>query len=281
MKTVNKLFTCLIMAVAFLATQNVATPVACSAPVQVSCECGNTRCGGCERGRLLAAMRGKVASRVANVNHSADCGCQQCGDVPVYVESPPVYIESPAVAVAAPCVTCQPAVVHQQVAACNADCGCNACRIRRPRRKLCRIPRVKCPECECDQCVLKVEQADVKKTCFKVEQKEVCIPAVTLPWQKCCPKTTSKMRVVNVLKKHTYKCKECSYSWNVHEPEVAQPEAAEPAAAAAPAEAVAPPTGQDEVQGTLDQPALELPGANDVPQPPMEPVQDAVIETAK
>jgi uncharacterized low-complexity protein len=38
-----------------------------------------------------------------------------------------------------------------------------------------------------------------------------------LPWQKCCPPSVSKTRLVNRLKKHTYECETCKYKWSVVE----------------------------------------------------------------
>lgn len=90
---------------------------------------------------------------------------------------------------------------------------------------------VECPSCSCEICQLTTSETKVKKTCFKVEQETICIPTVRLPWQACCPPTTSRTRTVNRLKTHTYECPECSYKWSVVKPEEA---AAEGASAPAP-----------------------------------------------
>ena len=96
----------------------------------------------------------------------------------------------------------------------NGKCGkrCGSC--RKPRR-----PK-KCPKCECDFCLLELDHGIEEKTCFKTEQKLVCVPPVRMPWMKCCPPGTSKTKTVKVLKKHTYECPTCSYKWTVQEPAV-------------------------------------------------------------
>lgn len=108
------------------------------------------------------------------------------------------------------------------------NCGCNAtepcsqclaasCERGKPDCQVSRTTRVRrqrCPQCDCDSCILELKTVKVKKTCFKVEQKVVCIPGVRLPWQKCCPPGSSKSRTVTVLKKHKYECKKCSYQWS-------------------------------------------------------------------
>lgn len=126
--------------------------------------------------------------------------------------------------------------------AIQCDCGksnCNSgCRLR--QKRTCRscdtqCGCVQCPQCEGEICKLELDKSDVKKTCFKVEQKAVCVPAVRLPWKKCCPPGTSKTRTINVLKKHSYKCPNCAYQWKLHEPEICDPPpSVQPAAAPIP-----------------------------------------------
>lgn len=130
-----------------------------------------------------------------------DSVCSTCsGSAPaevVYTQPTPVYS----------------APVYSQ----STTCGCNSCRKKVPS-----------PQSDCQYCELDVKKGEVEKTCFKTEQKEVCIPAVRLPWKKCCPPKRSKVRTVNVLKKHKYKCPKCEYKWSVNEPEDFEaPEAAE------------------------------------------------------
>lgn len=124
----------------------------------------------------------------------------------------------------------QPCHVADAAVATAQDCGCGAsgctkgCRAKRScgRQGRCR----KCPKCETDVCSLERKEIKAKKSCFKVEQKIICIPNVRLPWQKCCPDRASKTRTINVLKKHSYECPSCSYKWSLEEPEVPEPVAA-------------------------------------------------------
>ena len=96
--------------------------------------------------------------------------------------------------------------------AAPAGCKCNSCK---KRRKICR----RCPKCQHDFCTLKCENEKVNKKCFDVDQKIVCIPKVTWPWQKCPPKC-AKTKTVNVLKTKKYQCCQCKYSWDICEPEL-------------------------------------------------------------
>ena len=119
--------------------------------------------------------------------YAQNAGCSTCNQSApvVYTQPTPVYVAS------------------------ASTCGCTSCS----------PPQVACPQCDCQFCELDVKKGEVEKTCFKVEQKEVCVPAVRLPWKKCCPPKRSKVRTVNTLKKHKYKCPKCEYKWSVHEPE--------------------------------------------------------------
>ena len=102
---------------------------------------------------------------------------------------------------------------------------------------------VTCPQCN-GCCELKSEKVDEDKHCWKVECKTICIPRIVFPWQKpghghghgkgccdsctggcddscrgdrccneCCNHNGAKVRVVKVLKKHSYTCPACKYSW--------------------------------------------------------------------
>lgn len=169
----------------------------------------------------------------------------------------------------AACTSCQ---INTQPACTSCESGCNepscktcrapAARITgvvgrvsnrvttRGRRSICGTCRtdcgsIQCPSCDGDVCKLELDKGKSKKTCFKVEQKVVCIPPVRLPWAKCCPPGLSrKTRTINVLKKHSYECPSCSYKWSLQEPEVAKP--------AEPAKANTPDTYQPPVQPPQD-----------------------------
>jgi hypothetical protein len=100
---------------------------------------------------------------------------------------------------------------------CNSGASGKKCR---NCGKLCR-PR-KCPTPECDVCLLELDCGKEKKTCFKTEQKLICVPPVRLPWKKCCPPGVSKTKTITVLKTHSYECPSCSYKWTVQEPAIAE-----------------------------------------------------------
>ena len=130
------------------------------------------------------------------------------------------------------------------------------------------------PQCDCQYCELKTKKVEEDKTCFKVEQKEVCVPAVRLPWKKCCPPKRSRVRTVNVLKKDKYKSETCEYKWSVHEPEeYKEPEAAEPVAyqpeqsVTGAASSYPDPTAETTGVLELSDPADAM---GDVPRPPLE-----------
>ena len=91
----------------------------------------------------------------------------------------------------------------------------------------------------CPNCQLEIKLEDVKKYCYDVGTKTVCIPKVNFPWQvskhqkggcdcsgcdgagcdTCCgpdcpvPCKGAKVRCARVLKKYEYQCKRCKYKW--------------------------------------------------------------------
>tara|TARA_R110002111_G_scaffold67_2_gene634 strand:+ start:63687 stop:64145 length:459 start_codon:yes stop_codon:yes gene_type:complete len=67
----------------------------------------------------------------------------------------------------------------------------------------------------CKTCRLHMETLKVKKYCFNIECKDICIPPVRFPWQKCCELKCGKIKTVRVLKKHEYTCEKCGYKWTV------------------------------------------------------------------
>lgn len=119
------------------------------------------------------------------------------------------------------------------------DCGC-------PSGAACghhRCPA--CPKCSSKVCFSKVERTKEKNSCFEVECKEICVPAITLPcWtdaipflkkdkschshcgcgnncptKECCPAPRcGYVKVVKVLKKHEYECDSCGYKWEIQAP---------------------------------------------------------------
>ncbi len=103
----------------------------------------------------------------------------------------------------------------QEVELTTTECGCDDASCGLKRIGLRKSSRVACPECACEDCLLEVKPSTEKKTCFKVEEKVICVPAVRMPWHKCNPPTTSKSKTIKVLKKETYECPTCSYKWSV------------------------------------------------------------------
>ncbi len=216
--------------------------------VHSTCGCGVQTCTGCLRGKLNPV---NIGSRKSN------CGCAQCAQ-----PRPNSVVSQHAVS--------QRHVPVRKTAA-PATCDCKRCQIRRR-------PKVSCPSCDCDFCELKIEKTTEKKPYFKVEQKEICVPSVWLPWKKSCPPKRSKVRVINVLKKDSYECPGCKYTWSVHEPPVpktaqqieqeqAEAEKAEKAAAEAQAR---------EKAATEEPPAPKVtPDAFDLDQVPRPPIEEA------
>jgi hypothetical protein len=72
-----------------------------------------------------------------------------------------------------------------------------------------------CESQGCKTCRLHVETLKVKKHCFNVECKEICIPPVRFPWQKYCELKCGKIKTIRILKKQEYTCEKCAYKWIV------------------------------------------------------------------
>lgn len=180
---------------------------------------------------------------------------------------------------AAPCESCVECVsdecaTYVEATACTKKRGCGCKRCKRTRKK------ISCPSCavECDTCSLKLDHYKEEKTCFKTEQKIICIPPVRFPWEECCPPgRTSKTRAINVLKVHKYKCKACGYKWELDKlPEPESPEEPGDSVEAAKVEAsdesskqVDSPESVDPVVAPVESQNLLEPPA-DAPQPEFE-----------
>jgi len=78
----------------------------------------------------------------------------------------------------------------------------------------------------CPHCLLTIDKKKIKKHCYDVQCKKICIPRISFPWQKgcengcdlpcsCCPTPPNgaKTRTVRVLKKFEYECERCQYKW--------------------------------------------------------------------
>jgi len=73
---------------------------------------------------------------------------------------------------------------------------------------------VRCTQCE-PVCSPRRVKKEEKKHCWKVLPKYVCIPGYKLPWQSCGTPRCGRVRCINVLEKHEYKCEKCGYEWEV------------------------------------------------------------------
>ncbi len=204
------------------------------------CGCGKPNCGGCLAGLKNRRMGHEVAFNA---------------DDPIVstVYGPEVEVATgPAVQGCQSCTSCQ------------TRKSCLSCKSGKPKT-----------QCDCQYCELKTKKVEVDKKRFAIEQDEVCIPAVRLPWKKCCPPKKSRVRTVNVLKTEKYKGKTCEYKWSVHEPEeYKEPEPAEPMMGHEPVPSdtegvISYPDPSAETTGVLElsDPAAAL---DDVPRPPLE-----------
>ena len=75
-----------------------------------------------------------------------------------------------------------------------------------------------CGQCDGEYCCPTAELVKDKKTCFNVECKNICIPAVKFPWDKSCELTCGKVRTVHVLKKSSYPVEKVVYKWEADQP---------------------------------------------------------------
>ncbi len=107
------------------------------------------------------------------------------------------------------CIPGQPGRCGQSEAACPNGC------------------RHVCPRCGCEMvCRTYASMEKVKDGCWDVECKDVCIPAVRFPWQKCAvnsscdglsclPGKCGKVRTVQVLKRKDTEKDKCVYEHKV------------------------------------------------------------------
>jgi len=72
----------------------------------------------------------------------------------------------------------------------------------------------RCPTCD-KICRAEVVPTKEKKTTWDVECEDICIPAITFPWQKCCQPRCGKVITVNRLKKIEYECESCGCKWSI------------------------------------------------------------------
>jgi hypothetical protein len=120
-----------------------------------------------------------------------------------------------------------------------------------------------CPHCQSEgTCVLKAEQVEEDETCYDVECKEICIPAVRFPWESCRTPKCGRVRVVSKLKEDKRKATTCKYEWVLTCPRCGRP-------------ASVPKEGENESSSTMkpaDRTPPVPPTAPTSPAPPMAPI---------
>ena len=72
-----------------------------------------------------------------------------------------------------------------------------------------------CCMCGKKVCVLEVSKEEEEVTCFQVESKEICIPGIRLPWDKCGTRRCGGVRKVCVLSEDKKEKTVCKYDWSI------------------------------------------------------------------
>ncbi len=73
-----------------------------------------------------------------------------------------------------------------------------------------------CTECESEKtCLPESVTQKVKKSCYQIEYKEICIPKVRFPWEKFCEPKCGKVITVKILKKKKYTREKQVTKWNI------------------------------------------------------------------
>ncbi len=72
-----------------------------------------------------------------------------------------------------------------------------------------------CCFCGKKVCVLEVSKAKEDVTCFDVEAKEICIPGIRFPWDKCGTRRCGSVRKICVLKEEKGEKTVCKYDWSI------------------------------------------------------------------
>ncbi len=72
-----------------------------------------------------------------------------------------------------------------------------------------------CSVCGQKVCVLNVSEDKESVTAFEVESKEICIPGLKLPWDKCGTRRCGGVRQICVLKEVKQEKTVCNYDWSI------------------------------------------------------------------
>ena len=83
-----------------------------------------------------------------------------------------------------------------------------------------RIARATGPICHppvCGKtCSPQARMVEDEQPCYRIERREICIPEVTFPWQKCCgPPKCGRVICVNKLEQDTRTVRKCEYTWPI------------------------------------------------------------------
>lgn len=137
-----------------------------------------------------------IAPQNLNAQIITDCGCQEqpicgCGQ--------------------STCDSCCPQVETCGCGVVGCRGGCLGKRVRGCER---------CPSCNAEVCISESKMEKEKRSCWKTEQKIICIPKVRFPWQKCDGPQCGKTKTITLLKKHSYECEVCKHTWKIVKPEL-------------------------------------------------------------
>lgn len=72
----------------------------------------------------------------------------------------------------------------------------------------------RCPSCQ-HTCRAVPVTYNIKKSAYEISYKQICIPAITFPWQKCCEPRCGKVITVKKLHKVSYECERCGCKWKI------------------------------------------------------------------
>ena len=148
---------------------------------------------------LQVAAQGQVVTPVENMHQQ-----------PAVQQQPGVMYQQPGVVYQQPVYEASPCECGQ------SDCvGCRGRLLRRGRRSCDR-----CPNCNAEVCISESKIDKEERSCWKTEQKVICVPKVRFPWQKCDGPLCGQTRTITLLKKHKYECEVCKHEWKILKPEL-------------------------------------------------------------
>lgn len=81
------------------------------------------------------------------------------------------------------------------------------------RHKKCHEGR--CVTCGDKVCIGHAVPAKETKECYLTECRDICIPKIHFPWQKCCKPRCGRVISVRVLLVKEYECNTCKWEWKI------------------------------------------------------------------